>query len=138
MNQNLENLFRFDKIRLCKLLEISQYCIIGFTLTIIIGNLLNIYILSDDDFKKQSLIYLFFNIIVELIIIVIILYYIKKIVYCFPFMFSFITKKYVPSFKNESNSGYIIGSSIILMITLTNLDNKLNELDKRIKINLNK
>lgn len=133
MNQNLKTLFKFDKIRLCKLLEMSQYCIIGFTFTLIIGNFLNIYVLSDDDLRNQSSLYLFFNIMIELIIIVIILYYIKKLVNCFPYMFSFINKKYIPSFKNESNNGYIIGSSIILMITLTNLDDKLNELDKRFK-----
>ena len=100
-------------------------------------NILNNYVLSDDELKNQSSMYLFFNIIAELIILVIVLYYIKKIVYCFPFMFSFITKKYIPSFKNESKDGYIIGSSIILMMTLTNLDKKLIELDKRIKIILN-
>tara|TARA_B100001248_G_C27018652_1_gene290941 strand:+ start:96 stop:509 length:414 start_codon:yes stop_codon:yes gene_type:complete len=133
MNKNLQTLFRFDKIRICKILEMSQYCIIGFTLTLIIGNFLNIYILSDDDLRNKSSLYLFFNIMIELIIIVIILYYIKKLINCFPYMFSFISKKYIPSFKNESNNGYIIGSSIILMITLTNLDNKLNELDKRFK-----
>ena len=138
MNKNLQNLFRFDKIRLCKLLEIIQYCIIGFIITLISANILNNYILSGDELKNQSSIYLFFNILIELIILVIVLYYIKKLVYCFPFMFSFISKNYIPSFKNESKDGYIIGSSIILMITLTNLDKKLSELDKRIKIILNK
>ena len=133
MNKYLESLFRFDIIRLCKLLEISQYCIIGFILTLMCGNLLNIYVISEYNLENISTIELIFNILIELVIMVITVYYIKKLTDCFPYLFSFITNKYIPSFKNESTSGYIIGSSLILTITLNKLDKKINELDKRIK-----
>tara|TARA_B110001454_G_scaffold191409_1_gene191079 strand:- start:246 stop:659 length:414 start_codon:yes stop_codon:yes gene_type:complete len=136
--KKIKSLFRFDKIRLCKLLEISQNCIIGFIITIIIGNILNVKIFNEYDLENVSTYYLFLNIISELILMVIIIYYIRKIVNTIPFMFGFITNKYIPSKKDESQTGYVIGSGLIMIITLNKLDRKIEELDKRIKTYLNK
>ena len=128
----INNLLRFDKIRLCKLLEISQHCLFGFSFTLLFGNLIN-SIFYDDDIEELSTIYLILIIFIELILTVLIVYYIRKIIIIIPFLFSFITNKYVPSKKDEVSNGYVIGSTLILTITLENLNKKFEELDRRIK-----
>lgn len=128
----INNLLRFDKIRLCKLLEISQNCLFGFSFTLLFGNLIN-SIFYDDNIEELSTTYLIIIIFIELILTVLIVYYIRKFIMIIPFLFSFITNKYVPSKKDEASNGYVIGSTLILTITLENLNKKFEELDRRIK-----
>tara|TARA_B100000131_G_C17931115_1_gene538359 strand:+ start:605 stop:766 length:162 start_codon:yes stop_codon:yes gene_type:complete len=44
-----------------------------------------------------------------------------------------INKKYIPSKKNEASISYIVGTGIILTQTITKLNEKITELDKRFK-----
>jgi len=131
--KQLNSLLKFDSIRILKLLEMIQYSIIGFILTLLIGNIINDIFFYEYDVQTLTTIQLINYILIELIIIVILVYYIRKIVLIFPFFFMNINKKYIPSKKNEASIGYIVGTGIILTQTITKLNEKITELDKRFK-----
>jgi hypothetical protein len=133
MRDPVKKLLQFDKIRFLKLLEICQFSLIGFSLTLIIGNILNNKCLSDYDLKELSDLKLIGLIMLELMILVIVTYYIKKVVLCFPFLFGFLYKNYIPSKNDEATVGYIVGTSIILRITIDKLVDKIKEIDLRFK-----
>lgn len=131
--RQFNSLLKFDSIRILKLLEMIQYSIIGFILTLLIGNIINDIFFYEYDVQTLTNFQLINYILIELIIIVIVVYYIRKIVLIFPFFFMNINKKYIPSKKNEASIGYIVGTGIILTQTITKLNEKITELDKRFK-----
>lgn len=129
----IKKLLQFDKIRFFKLFEMCQFSIIGFSLTLIIGNIINDKCLSNYNIKELSDLKLFGLIMFELMIIVIVTYYIKKIGLCIPFFFGFLYKNYIPSKNNEASIGYIVGTGMILRVTIDKLSNKIKEIDLRFK-----
>ena len=129
----IKKLLQFDKIRFFKLFEMCQFSIIGFSLTLIIGNIINDKCLSNYNIKELSDLKLFGLIMFELMIIVIVTYYIKKIALCIPFLFGFLYKNYIPSKNNEASIGYIVGTGMILRVTIDKLSNKIKEIDLRFK-----
>lgn len=135
--KQLNSLLKFDSIRILKLLEMIQYSIIGFILTLFFGNIINDIFFFKYDIQKLTNFELLYNVLIELIIIVILLYYIRKIVLLIPFLFLFLNKKYIPSKKNEASIGYIVGIGFILNNTINRLTLKIEEIDRRFKNYIN-
>ena len=113
-NKNLERLLRFDKVRILKILEITQYSILAFFIGMFIGDYLDKKLPDNDinDSKFKIVLDVLFN----LFIVVVAVYYIQKIIALFPFILGKF-KGYEPSKKNESLIGITIGMGLIFNIT---------------------
>lgn len=138
MRKDIENLLRFDGIRLFKLLEMSYYTIISFAVTLLFANILENdtympYVFKTYDFEKASMAELFSDILIDLVVLVIFLYYLKKALSCFPFILSSLNKQYIPSMKGEVAIGIGFGSGIILYTSLKTIKDKLKALDGKIE-----
>ena len=132
--KNVERLFRFDLIRVSKLLEITQYTIITFILAFFSGVLIDkiFYIdIKTETIDTISNVELVSKILLQILLIVIISYYIQKIVILIPFLFP-LTKNYIPSMKNESIIGISLAMTMIYMSIQTNFRNKLLLLKERL------
>ena len=144
MNNDFKRLFRFDSIRLFKLLEICYYSIIAFILTLItIGifeddSIFPFFLIDNPEEKEYSYINLLSITLFDIAFIVIIIYYLTKILKCIPFLFKYFNKKYKPSFKNEMNTGINIGIGMILYYSLHSLDKKIKKLIDYNNIFINK
>jgi hypothetical protein len=117
-DQQLESLLRFDKIRLYKLTELSQYSILACFIAMFVGSKINKYLIpeySDDEGIVEKVVYLMWN----LILMMVSLYYIRKIVLMVPYIFSFDTD-YVVSRGGESLLGFSVGFAIVFGATQTN------------------
>lgn len=113
---SIKNIFDFSLIRLFKLLEINQYMLISFLLTLLLGPTIErlFPILN----KNKSTLKLLFEIIFQLIFITTSIYYIKKISSHFPFFFkpliSYYNIPYIISKKKEAMYGIILGSAYMI------------------------
>lgn len=133
---NLKCLFRFDLIRVLKLLEFCQYGIIGFILGYIVGGIMDMYFIVPyklDNYvnKKTRKSYnmnlkLWLHLFWDISVIVVATYYIKKVSDFFPFMFSFVDKRYVPGKKGEAITGFTLGLGFIYTRKLDNFIHKMN------------
>jgi hypothetical protein len=133
LKKNVERLFRFDLIRVTKLLEMTQYTLITFILAFLSGILVDniCYIdITPETIDTISNIELITKILLQIILIVIFSYYIQKIVILIPFLFP-LTKGYIPSMKNESIIGISLAMSMIYVSIQTNFKNKLLLLKER-------
>ena len=113
--QQLESLLRFDKIRLYKLTELSQYSIIACFIAMFVGAKINKYLIPEHSKKEnvvESVVYLMWN----LILIMVSLYYIRKIVLMVPYIFSY-DKDYIVSRGGESLLGFSVGFAIVFGAT---------------------
>ena len=132
----LDSLLRFDSIRILKLLEISQYAIISFLLSLWIGEVINSLFPTID--INISTYVLLTEAILQVFLLTVVVYYIRKISFIFPFIFNPIIKAcnipYIPSKKNESLFGITMGIGYVFYETQTNLINKVTEIAKRITI----
>jgi hypothetical protein len=139
VNANIDNLLRFDKIRLFKLLEISYYAIISLFVTgvitsVLVDDDLNPYFFRSYDYEKAHIFELIMDILIDLVVIVIYFYYLHKLLKCIPFIFGGINKNYVPSMKGENIVGIGLGSAIILYPFLKHpLSDKVETLISKIK-----
>ena len=130
MNNNLKRLFRFDSIRLFKLLEISYYSIIAFFLTLITINIFEndhlfpLFLIDYPEEKEIGYIKLLLNTFFDIAFIVIIIYYLRKILNCIPFLFKSFNKKYKSSLKDEMNIGITIGMGMVIYYTLHSIKKK--------------
>ena len=128
-NKNMERLVRFDKIRLLKLLEITQYSLLAFFIGLFLGHALN-SVLPESDNKKTTT-RIVSEVILNILGIVISVYYIKKSLILFPFLLSGV-KGYVPSKKKESYIGVTIGFGLIFNMTQNKLHKNIEILKNRI------
>jgi len=136
MSNSTERLFRFDIIRLNKIVELIYYMLIGFVLTIIFANLLENddfvpYVFKTYDYEKASISTLVFDVVTDLSIFVIFFYYIRKIAISIPFVFS--GKNYTPNIKNEAGIGVEMGVYIIIFTSLKTLNGKLEALNNKVQ-----
>ena len=137
-NRPIENLLKLDDIRVFKLLEIIYYTIIAFTITLIIGNLLeddNImpYIFKTYDYENEQVGMLFLDIVMDLSIFAVILYYLIKLMKCIPFIFAPLNKRYTPSLKGEVITGINLGSGIVIYTSIKTIKDKISNFNSRIK-----
>lgn len=104
-----KKLVAFDEIRQSKLLEITQYCLIFFILSLIVSMILNKtyykYVAEQRKKRESKLqrkismkegIILIFTLFIEILILTISLFYIRKIVLLVPSIGSFYSKKFKP------------------------------------------
>ena len=104
-----KKLVAFDEIRQSKLLEITQYCVIFFILSLIVSMIINKtyykYVAKQRKKRESKLhhkismkkgIILIFTLFVEILVITISLFYIRKIVLLVPSIGSFYSKKFKP------------------------------------------
>ena len=132
MNYNsnaLKKLLVFDKIRISKLLEISQYSILSIIPTIIIGKFINNFFNDYSNKITTNKTILLIGIIFNLIAYVIATFYIEKLVMIIPFYFS-LDKKYKPCLKNECKIGITTSIVLFFISTQTSLINNINLLVK--------
>jgi hypothetical protein len=131
----LKNVLKFDIIRLLKLLEISQYAILSFLLSVLVGGYLN------DAFgiiKINDKIYiLLIQAIFMIITISILTYYIRKLSMVPDFFLTPIIKyykiPYIPSKKNESLLGVIFGMGYVFIDTQHNFNSIVDKIINKIK-----
>ena len=104
-----KKLVAFDEIRQFKLLEITQYCLIFFILSLIVSMILNKtyykYVAEQRKKRESKLqrkismkegIVLIFTLFIEILILTISLFYIRKIVLLVPSIGTFYSKKFKP------------------------------------------
>ena len=131
--KNLEKFMVIDSVRFFKLIEISQYAILGLLFSLYFGNSINSLFTTVDE-TEHTLVILY-EIILHIFLLVIIVYYIKKFILISPFvLLPFIDKyniNYVPSKKNEALTGALLGIELVFIITQTNLTSKISVLSKR-------
>ena len=145
MANNINNLLRFDLIRIMKILEMCQFCLVGFILGYINGTFLNNHVFYE--FKKENYISkeyphlvgnlnpkLWFHLLMDIIIIIITTYYLKKFTSLIPFMLSFIEPKYKPGLKSEGEVGFTIGLGFIYLRVLDHFQQRVNLLIGKIKV----
>lgn len=129
---SIKNIFDFSLIRLFKLLEINQYMLISFFLTLLLGSFINrLFPILDEN---KSTLRLLFEITYQLLFMTTSIYYIKKISSNIPFLFkpflSYYNIPYIPSKKNESMYGIILGTSFMID-NHVRLNNKIKEVTNR-------
>ena len=123
---DIESLFRFDSIRLFKLLEICYYSIISFSICLLFGNYLENdklmpYIFKSYDYDKVSISKIFVDICKDIFSLIIVSYYTKKLLKVIPFIFASLNKNYIPSKKGEINLGITLGMGLVFYTSLHTL-----------------
>ena len=123
-----KRLITFDKIRLYKLLEISQYMLLYLLISIPISVILE-EIFPDVDESKPTW-QIMIEIILQMIMLGILVFYLLKIVKLFPFIFMGY-KSYVEHkvFEYEGS----ITLSLVMLGTQKNLVSKIHIIRKRIR-----
>ena len=104
---NVESFIRTDGIRLFKLLEMSQYAVITFFITLLSGTYLD-YVIPKMN-KEHGIIYITAETMMYFVFVIVGAYYIKKFVTIFPFFLAPLHLKYIPNKKWESDIGIKIG-----------------------------
>lgn len=125
-----DRVFKFDIIRILKIMEISQYSIISFLISLLIGKYINDLFDHYDEHKYY--IKLLYELILHVFILTVATYYIRKISLAIPFilkpLIDYQKIKYIPSKKGESILGVALGISYVFMATQTNLINKITHI----------
>lgn len=121
-DQKIESILRFDKIRLHKLIELSQYSILACLLTIKIGKFVNHIIPAHD--PKETLFETYMYVILNIIAMIVSVYYVRKIVLLVPYIFRFDTD-YIVSKHDESLLGESIGFGIVFATTQIKLKQRI-------------
>jgi hypothetical protein len=134
--KNLESFMTIDSVRFFKLMEISQYAILGLLFALYFGNNINSLFSEFDETKYTHVI--IYEIILQVFLLVIITYYIKKFILIIPFiLLPFINKyniNYISSKKNEALFGALLGIGLVFIITQNNLTSKILELSKKFSL----
>lgn len=120
---NVKSFIRTDSIRLFKLLEISQYAVITFFVTLLSGTYLD-YIIPKMN-KENGTIYITLETMVYFVIVIVGAYYIKKFVTMFPFFLTPFNSGYIPNKKWESDIGIKIGFAYMFSKTQTKIGERI-------------
>ena len=99
----INKILDISNIRLYKLLEISQYTILFFTVTSIVSYLLNTYVFTEtnEEIKKMSKIRLIVSLLIQLIILTIAFFYIRKLALLVPSLGNLLDQNFRPHTTNE-------------------------------------
>ncbi len=141
-NERLTKLISFDKIRVCKIMEIVQYSFIFLILILFSAKILNNYYFTlfsyeneinrknNSNEKKNSIFYLFWVCLKDTIIIIILLFYLRKIALLFPSLPSLI----VPSFKENTTIDLSIHIALVFVFLefIPEYKKKIDELKERV------
>ena len=118
--KKFSKVFKFNIIEAHKLLEIGQYCILTFFITLICSTAINRFIISDR-IKLRSINTpdLILKISGYTLIIAVFARYIPKLVSVIPF-FGHFSKKYKSNFKGEANTGITISMGLAFYTVIYN------------------
>jgi hypothetical protein len=130
---NYRNLFKtffqFDKIRLQKILHISQNAIFTGIFSFLVGTKIDSYFEEEgqsNESKLETILYL----LIHLTSLILTVYYVRKASKFIPFMFR-LTNSYDPFHKSHDGENLIgssLAMSIVLVTTQTNLKHRLSKL----------
>lgn len=129
---NVERLFRFDTIRISKLLEMIQDGIIIFILAFYLGSAIDRLCGVADE--KMTNTQLWGWIILQLVINIVAIYYVRKIAEVIPFVLS-VNSNYVSNKKGEVDGASGFVSSIIFIGVQKNFQAKIGLLKTRYALN---
>jgi len=132
MPDNIERLFRFDTVRISKLLEMIQDGIIIFILAFYLGSAIDRLCGVADE--KMTNTQLWGWIILQLVINIVAIYYIRKVAEIIPFMLS-VNSNYMSNQKGEVDAASGFVSSIIFVGVQKNFQAKLGILKTRFALN---
>lgn len=137
-NERLIKLITFDKIRVCKIIEIIQYSFIFFILILLFCKIMNNYYFKlfsyDNEInkknKKNSTLYLLWVCFKDTVIIVLFLFYLRKIALLFPSVPNLI----VPSFKEHTTLDLSIHIALVFILLefIPEYKKKIDSLQKKI------
>lgn len=126
-----ETLFRFDKIRLSKLLELIQTGLVIFIVCLIFGSFFdNLFPILDD---KCSNLELITQTTLHISLNIVLIYYIRKISEEIPFLFS-LTDEYVSNAKGEQVLASMLMIGVIFYKPQTSFQKKLNLIQERFSL----
>lgn len=131
----ISSIFAFDKIRIQRLIEISQYGILAFFISLIFAYMITKIMPSETEksVKKKKTYELLIYIIFDLLIYMIAIFYIRHIALIVPFMFNHkLTKDYEMGKGNDYAVGISLGTMTILIKSLPNFMLRITELTKRL------
>ena len=127
--QHLEKLFRFDSIRIQKILEITQYMFTTIFLAIFLAVKIDRYMGKYN--PNDSSINLFRQVAIQAFFLVLGTYYIPKISLLIPFIFQY-TKEYMPCGHKECRLGIGVALAIGFKGFQSNFKHKIIALVKRL------
>lgn len=109
--KRFKSVFDFDIIRGLKIIELCQYSIVFFIISVIFSKILNTYVFTYDDEKikemslYKTILYLFF----DLCIVTIAFFYIRKIALLAPSLSSYLHK----GFKGHTTLEYTVHVALV-------------------------
>lgn len=136
-NERLTKLISIDKIRVCKLIEVIQYCFICLVLILLLSKILHYYFTLfspenkvNEDKQKYSTLYLFWLCFKDTVIIIIFIFYLRKILLLFPSLASLL----VPSFKENTTLDLSMHIALVFIFLefVPEYKRKINALKRRI------
>ena len=121
-NDTIKSALSVDSNQIMKLLEISQYSLIGFWVAAFFGSLLD-SVVNDLD-EEAPLWRIILEISLNLVILALLLYYIKKLTKYIPFCCKF-NKGYQAGKTGGITIGLTMGAGLMFTITQTKLKSKM-------------
>lgn len=131
--KKVSELFTFDRIHFEKILEISQYSILSFFLSLTLGNVVN-SMMNNSNYRLGSMsnTEMILQLSFYTSILTILVKYIPKVVSLIPF-FGWWDPKYTPNGHNEAYHGTRTAIGFAIYTTaLTNYNNMIKELSSRL------
>jgi len=128
----LKKIFYFDIIRLHKLLEISQYCLMAFFIALIFSTMMN-RLMIQDRIRLRSIktVELIIKISIYTVILAIVARYIPKMVSVIPFIGHW-SKKYKANYKGEATYGITVAMGFAFYGVIYNYYAMIEELTYRL------
>lgn len=128
-NERCLKLFRMDRIRILRLLEITYYIILFSVFTLSIGIWINSWFPLSDDEKSTSA--LIGEVLLNMLVLGIAIFYINKIVLLFPFPIGQ-NFGYCPGNYKQIGIATTVGQGVVLISTQSRLQKKINTISNRL------
>jgi hypothetical protein len=134
IQKNIDTLFDFSDIRIQKILELFQYCLLFIIVGTFLGLLVEKIFPKDDikTVKKKKTSQLLIINFIELFVYVITIFYIGKIAKIVPFLFQY-TNNYSPGSHGENRIGGTIGLILVIQRSVPSFIIRIEELINRIR-----
>ncbi len=127
-NERALKLFRFDTIRILRILEISYYIIIFSVITLLLGGWINGWFSRPDPTKTTG--QLFGEILPNMLILGVTIFYIEKIALLFPFPLGQ-RFGYCPGNRKQIGFAVTVGQGLVLFSTQIRLQGKVRIIANR-------
>ena len=137
-SNQLVRFFRFDSIRILKIMELCQFVIFGVFMGMVFAKFIHTYLAIPfveevyvtekypevDGGNRNPILIL--HILYDLFLVAISTYYLRKMAQLVPFFGAFLNKEYVPNKKSEGTTGLIVGLGMVYMRGLSNFQKRLD------------